>query len=429
MIDRYSTKLSKKIWSDKNKYLTWLKVEIAVCDVLCKKGILPKEVKELFKNNPTFSKEEVNQILDIESECKHDVIAFLTFLEKFYGKNSSYIHSGLTSSDIVDTSTSLLYREMLNGIKTEFATICNVLQSLVQQHKKTLMIGRTHGMHAQPITFGIMIAGHLEQFRRVLETLETAIETISYGKLSGAVGTNVNIDQETEQDILRILNLKPEKFATQIIPRDRHATCMFALSLAAAAIERLALNIRHLQKEEIGEVQEPFAEKQKGSSAMPHKKNPILCENLCGLSRYVRSNLNASMENISLWHERDMSHSSTERIIIPDTTSVVHFMAERMLFILRGLKINKIKMLSNLSASGDIIFSENILLKLVGAGLSRKDAYTLVQSAAHKNDVLSFKANILADTEIQKFLTKEKLEDCFDIGKITSNLEKKFNEN
>jgi len=425
MIERYSTKASKKIWSDQNKYSTWLKVEIAVCRELERVNKIPKGVCKMFDKIPEFSQDQIQEILKIEDECKHDVIAFLTFLENFYGENAKYIHLGLTSSDIVDTSTSLLYQEMIKEILKSLTPIAKKMYSMAKDHKSTLMIGRTHGMHAQPTTFGITMAGFTKQFMRAYDELERAYEAISFGKLSGAVGTNNNITVAEEKRILQNLGLDVEPFATQVVCRDRHAMCSSALALLACAMERLCLTIRHLQREEVQELQEPFSSAQKGSSAMPHKRNPILSENICGLSRYVRSNIAPAFENISLWHERDMSHSSVERMIIPETTSIVHFMCERLLIILNGLSINSEKMMENMMKSSEKIFSESILLALIDAGVSRQAGYIMVQRCAQSK--FDFVAALFNDEEVLKHISKSQIEKIVDIEKLSKKLEGKFN--
>lgn len=425
MIERYNS--LKHLWSDKKKYSTWLDVEIAVCGQLSLSGKIPKDMCKIFKTRPSFDKKDLAAIEKIERSCKHDVIAFLTFLESFYGTDAKYIHYGLTSSDIVDTSLSLLYRQALIEISEEVVGVCERMDKLIAKHKRTIMMGRTHGMHAQPITFSIFLSSHLEQFKRCVSEIDRAIETISYGKLSGAVGTNINITVEEELLILNSIGLKSESFATQVVCRDRHAMCVATLALLASAIERFALNIRHLQREEIGELQECFTAGQKGSSAMPHKKNPILSENLCGLSRLVRGMLAPSFENISLWHERDISHSSVERVIIPDITSLSLFMTKRVGSLLSGLQVNEDKMLENFNKSSDKAFTELLLLKLLEHDFTRQEAYTIIQECAHQENNLSLKDRLIQSSKLSS-IAGLNIEEIFNVNYVLNLLERKIND-
>lgn len=413
MIDRYSLPKMKKIWELENRFNKMLDVEIAVCEAWNRLGKVPDEALRIIKQK---AKINVPDILEIEKKTKHDVIAFLTSLEKYIGENSKYVHLGLTSSDVVDTGFILLIMHASGMILSRLDKLMCALKKLSKKHKLTYMMGRTHGVHAEITTFGFKTALWYQETLRNVERFKYAVEHIRYGKISGAVGTYTNLDMRVEVIALKLLKLKPEPISSQIVQRDRFAFFIQTLALIAAFIEKIAVEIRLLQKTETLEVEEPFSIGQKGSSAMPHKHNPILCEQLSGLARIVRANSIPALENISLWHERDISHSSVERVIFPDSTMLVDYMLEKLLFILENLKVNKKKMLFNINITRGMIFSQNLLIKLIEKGLIRNKAYELIQqeaNRAHASD-LDFKGLVSNNEEIKKYLTEKELDACFD---------------
>jgi len=415
MIHRYTRPEMGRIWEDENRFAKWLDVEMAACETMAEEGIVPKEALERIRTKAAFS---VERILEIEEETKHDVIAFLTNLAEHVGDDSRYIHLGLTSSDILDTSFALLLREAMDLIIQGVTECMNVLRSRAFEHKDTIMIGRSHGIHAEPITFGLKLAVWYSEMNRNLKRLEDAREVISYGKLSGAVGTFANVSPQVEARVCHKLGLKPAVISTQIIQRDRHAQFFTSLAILAGTLEKIALEIRHLQRTEVSEAEEPFGKGQKGSSAMPHKKNPIGSENISGLARLLRSNSLAAMENIALWHERDISHSSVERVIAPDSTILVDFMLHRLSGLLRGLVVHPERMARNLESSRGLIFSQQVLMKLAQKGVERQQAYVMVQRNALKawEDNEQFQDLLLKDSEIRKFMTDKEIEEVFDLN-------------
>ncbi len=414
MIERYSRPEMSKIWEPQNRFDKWLQVEILVCEAMSIKGMIPKEAVETIKQKAHFS---VDRIQEIEQTVKHDVIAFLTNVEESVGPDARFIHMGLTSSDILDTAFALQLREALLIIINDVRNLMDVLQKRAFEHKNTVMIGRSHGMHAEPITFGLKLAVWYSEMQRNYSRLKLALDVISYGKISGAVGTFANIPPEIEKYVCEQLDLKPAEISTQIIQRDRHAQYFTALAILAGSIEKIAIEIRHLQRTEVGEAEEPFTSGQKGSSAMPHKKNPIGSENLSGLARLVRSNSIAAMENIALWHERDISHSSVERVIAPDSTILIDYMVNRMIGIMRNLKVNKDVMVRNLEKSHGLIFSQQMLLALVKNGCSRQHAYSITQKNALQawNTGESFKQLVLRDPDIQKYFSNNEIDEMFSL--------------
>ncbi len=414
MIPRYTRARMGSIWEDQNKFQKWLEVELAACEAMAEEGIIPAEALNNIKERAAFS---VERILEIEEETKHDVIAFLTNLEETVGPDSRYIHLGLTSSDILDTSFALQLKEAMEIIIQDVEGLMEVLKRRAFEHKDTVMIGRSHGIHAEPITFGLKLAVWYSEMERNLHRLHHALEMISYGKLSGAVGTFANVSPRVEERACEILGLKPAKISTQIIQRDRHAYYFATLAVLAGSLEKIAVEIRHLQRTEVLEAEEPFSKGQKGSSAMPHKKNPIGSENISGLARLVRTNCLAAMENQALWHERDISHSSVERVIGPDSTILVDFMLNRLTRILEGLVVHPEKMANNLNLTRGLIFSQQVLLKLAQKGVERQRAYAMVQRNALKvwEGEADFKELILADTEIMEYLSPKEVEEIFDL--------------
>ena len=414
MISRYTRPEMGRIWESESLYAKWLEVEIAACEAMAQEGLVPEEALENIKKKAAFS---VGRILEIEEETKHDVIAFLTNVEEHVGPDSRYIHLGLTSSDILDTSFALLLKQAMDIIVQDLQELMDVIRIRAMEHKYTVMIGRSHGIHAEPITFGLKLAVWYSEMKRNLKRLVEARDVVSYGKLSGAVGTFANTSPKIEALVCKKLGLRPEEISTQIIQRDRHAQYFSSLAILAGTLEKIAVEIRHLQRTEVLEVEEPFAKGQKGSSAMPHKKNPIGCENISGLARLVRSNSLAAMENMPLWHERDISHSSVERVIAPDSTILIDYMLHRLTGILRGLVVHADRMDENLKKMKGLIFSQQLLLKLAGKGLERQTAYVMVQRNAMKvwETGQEFKDLIMEDQEINGYLSKSEIEEIFDL--------------
>ncbi len=423
MIERYSNPEIAQIWTLRHKFETFLKVEVAVCEAYFESGIIPKSALENIKAKASFSVERIDEL---EKELKHDVLAFLTNVNETVGEDSKYIHMGLTSSDVIDTALSLQILDAAKIIENDLDEVIFKLKEMALKYKNTVCVGRSHGIHAEPITFGVKLLTWFDFFKRAKKRLERAVEDISVGQISGPVGTYSNISPEIEKITLKKLGLKPCPVSTQVIPRDNHAYFMQALSFISSAIEYCATEIRHLQKTEVLEVEEGFSKGQKGSSAMPHKKNPVSSENLCGLSRVVRANTLASMEDIVLWHERDISHSSVERIILPDTTTLIDYMLRRFKDVLDNLNVNEERMAANCNLYGGVIFSQKVLLKLVEKGLSREDAYKLVQQNAHKAFGVEggdFKKELLKDKNVVELLTEKEIEDCFNITSYLKNID------
>ncbi len=414
MIDRYSLPEISKIWSLENKYNTWLKVELAVCTAYNKIGKIPDDSYENIIRKAKFN---VNEIEEIERVSKHDVIAFLTDVAKYIGEDSRFIHLGLTSSDVGDTSFSLIFKEALELILNKTQTLKESLRNQALRHKFTPVMGRTHGIHAEPVTMGFKLLIFYEEIKRAEERIKNAVSSSSFGKLSGAVGTYANIPPEVEKNALELLGLN-NILSNQVIQRDVYADAFYALASIGASCEKIALEIRHLMRTEVSEAEEPFAPGQKGSSAMPHKKNPIISENICGLSRILRSNLIASLENIPLWHERDISHSSVERIIAPDSTILAYYILHQLTYLIDNLVVNKENMLKNIDLTKGVIFSQKVLLSLVDKGMLREEAYKIVQKLAHESiqTQTDFKELLKKDASISKLMTQEEIEAIFDIN-------------
>lgn len=426
MIPRYTRTEMGKLWEPENKFQKWLDVEIAVCEAWAELGEIPKDALNIIKKKAKF---DIARIDEIEKTVKHDVIAFLTSVSEFVGPESRFIHKGLTSSDVVDTALSLLMREASDIIIKDIKELMDVLKEQAFRYKDTHCIGRSHGVHAEPMTFGLKFALWYEDAKRNLRRMETAKEVISIGKLSGAVGTFSNVPTKLEEIVCKKIGLKPEPVATQVVQRDRHAEYMTALALIAACVEKIAIEIRHLQRTEVLEAEEPFSEGQKGSSAMPHKRNPVGCENLSGLARIVRSNAIAAIENIALWHERDISHSSVERIIIPDSTILVDYMLNRLTGILKDLHVYPERMKANLGKSYGLYNSQRVMLALTEKGLTREEAYAMVQRNAMKSwkECTSFKELLKKDPEITRYLYPDKIEEIFNLDYYLRNVDYIFN--
>ncbi|MBN1384492.1 MAG: adenylosuccinate lyase [Elusimicrobia bacterium] len=411
MIERYSLAEMAGVWTDESRFRKMLDVEIIVCEALCKLGEIPPASLQVIKKKADFN---VRRINEIEKTVKHDIIAFLTNIAENVGKDSVYIHKGLTSSDVLDTALALQLMDASDILINDLIILSKTIKKQAARYKNTLMIGRTHGVHAEPITLGFKLAGWYTEIMRDIERLKMAKENISYGKISGAVGTYAHSPIEVEKYVMEKLKLKPEPASTQVVPRDRHAQYLTTLAIIAASLERFALEIRSLQRTEIGELGEPFTKGQKGSSAMPHKKNPITCEQMCGLARVFRANAMASLENIALWNERDISHSSVERVIIPDSTILLNYMLKKMNNIIKDMVVNPKKMIENIKITESGIFSQRVLLAIVKKGIAREKAYPVVQKLSQSG----FKNK----KPLEKFLTKKEIEECFDVNYYTRNI-------
>lgn len=414
MIERYTRAEMGRIWTMENRFKKWLEVEIAVCEAMAELGIIPEDAAKKIKEKARFS---VERILEIEKETRHDVVAFINNVSEYIGPESKFLHLGLTSSDILDTSFALLLKDATLLIIEGLKDLMEVIKEKAFKYKDTPMIGRSHGVHAEPITFGFKLAVWYSEMKRNMKRLEQALDIISYGKISGAVGTYANVPPQVEEKVMKKLGLKRAEVSTQILQRDRHAQYFTTLAIVAGTLEKIAIEIRHLQRTEVLEVEEPFGKGQKGSSAMPHKKNPILCENISGLARIVRANAIASMENMALWHERDISHSSVERVIGPDSTILVDFMIHRLKGIIEGIVVHPENMMKNLNLTKGLIFSQQVMLALIKRGLSRQEAYNLVQRNAMKvwNEGIDFKSALTQDEEIIRYLSSEDIEKLFDL--------------
>ena len=415
-----------RIWAQESKFDYYLRVELAVCDAYAQTGVISKEIAEQIRQKAAFTVERIDEI---EAEVKHDVIAFLTCVNESLGDLGRYVHVGMTSSDVIDTAFALQIQDSGKIILNDLNKTIETLKKLASEHKNTLCIGRSHGIHAEVMTFGIKICNWIDILSRQRDNFIHALEQIRVGQISGPVGTYSNISPQIEEIACKNLGLKPAKISTQIIARDYHAYFMQSLALIASVIEQFATEIRHLQRTEVLELEEGFSKGQKGSSAMPHKKNPVLSENLCGLARVVRSNSYAAMENIILWHERDISHSSAERIIFPDSLILVDFMLNRFNGIMENIVVHKDNMLKHTNEFGGIVYSQKVLLALVQKGLSREQAYSLVQRNALDafNNHGDFKANLLNDNEVRANLSADEIEKIFDPQEFLHNIEYIYN--
>jgi adenylosuccinate lyase len=415
MIARYTHPHMGRIWSDQRRYETWLLVETAAADAMAAAGIVPAEAARDIRDRGGF---DIARIEEIEQTTQHDVIAFTTAVAEKVGPSARWLHFGLTSSDVIDTAQALQMREACDVILEDLDGLAEAIRERAMEHRRTPMIGRTHGVHAEPMTFGLKLALWYAEVDRDIERVRRARQTISVGKLSGAVGTFAHLPPSIEVAVCTRLGLEPAPVASQVIQRDRHAELMAALAITAAALEKFALEIRGLQKTEIGEVEEPFGKGQKGSSAMPHKRNPIGSEQIVGMARLVRSNAHAALENIALWHERDISHSSVERVILPDSFIVLDHMLRRMTRIVRGMVVYPERMLENLNRSRGVVFSGTVLLELAQRGVSREQAYEWVQRNAMRSfaERRDFKALLLADADVTAVLPAEEIERAFDLN-------------
>ena len=422
MIARYTNPEMGRIWSDQRRYETWLLVETAAAEAMARAGIVPPEAARDIRERGGF---DVARIEEIEQTTQHDVIAFTTAVAEKVGPSARWLHFGMTSSDVIDTAQALQMRDACDLILKDLDGLAGAVRDRALEHRRTPMIGRTHGVHAEPITFGLKLALWHAEIGRDIERVRRARAAISVGKISGAVGTYAHLPPAVEADVCRRLGLDPAAVASQVIQRDRHAELMAALAITAASLEKFALEIRGLQKTEIGEVEEPFAKGQKGSSAMPHKRNPIGCEQIVGLARLVRGNCHAAFENIALWHERDISHSSVERVILPDSFIALDHMLRRFTSIVRGMVVHADRMRENLNRSRGVVFSGSLLLALAGKGVSREQAYEWVQRNAF-DDQRDFKALVSADADITRTLAPAEIERAFDLNEQFKHVDEIF---
>ena len=425
MIERYSRPEMAALWTDEHKFATWLKVELAACEAMAAAGLIPRRDWAVIRRKASF---DVARIRRIEAEVRHDVIAFLTAVAERVGPAARHIHKGLTSSDVVDTALAV---NLVAAADLLLAGVRNVRAAVAAQARKhafTPMIGRSHGIHAEPTTFGLKMALMFDEFGRVERRLKAARETVRVGKLSGAVGTHAHLDPKIERAVCRTLGLEPAAISTQILQRDRHAEFVSALALAGASVERWAQEFRHLQRTEVREVEEFFGRSQKGSSAMPHKKNPVIGEQLCGLARVLRGYAVTAMENVALWHERDISHSSAERIILPDAAMLLDYLFDRLAALVKGLKVDAVRMRANLDMTHGLIHSQQVLLRLVEKGVPREDAYRWVQ----RNAMASWKSGkpllelVSADPDIAPRVSRRELADCFDLKRHLRDVKRTF---
>ena len=413
LIERYTLPEMGNLWTEDYKLKTWLQVEIAVCEAQAELGYIPKEAVEEIKAKAKFDRD---RILEIEAEVRHDVIAFLTNVNEYVGDAGRYIHLGMTSSDVLDTALALQMVASVDLLLEQTEALIQAIRYQAQQHRNTVMAGRSHGIHAEPITFGFKLAGWLAEMLRHRDRLVQLRRSVAVGKISGAVGTYANIDPRVEAIACQKLGLEPDTASTQVISRDRHADYVQVLALVSASIERFAVEIRNLQRTDVLEVEEFFAKGQKGSSAMPHKRNPIRSERLTGMARIIRGYAVAALENVALWHERDISHSSVERMMLPDVSTVMHFMLVETTDLIKHLLVYPENMARNLNCYGGVVFSQRILLALVEKGMQREEAYAIVQSCAHQawnKEDGDFRALISAHSQVQGKLSASDLEDCF----------------
>jgi adenylosuccinate lyase len=415
MIERYTHPEIGRIWSDQHKYETWLQVEIAAAEAMARAGIIPADAARDIRDRGDFN---IAQIEEIERTTQHDVIAFTTSVAEHVGPSARWLHFGLTSSDVIDTAQALQMRDACDLILKNLDGLRQAIRSRADEHRRTPMIGRTHGVHAEPMTFGLKLANWYAELSRDVERVQRARTTISAGKISGAVGTFAHLPPSVEADVCRALGLEPAPVSSQVIQRDRHAELLSALAVTGSSLEKFALEIRGLQKTEIGEVEEPFAKGQKGSSAMPHKRNPIGCEQIVGLARLLRANAGAAFENNALWHERDISHSSVERVILPDSFIALDHMLRRFTRIVTGMVVYPERMRANLELSRGVVFSGTVLLELARCGVSREQAYEWVQRNAMRafHEQRQFKELLLADADVTKVLPPEDIERAFDLN-------------
>lgn len=422
MIDRYTMPKMREIWSEENKFRKWLEVEIAACEAWASLGKVPREALAKIRRKAAF---DIKRINEIEKETQHDLIAFLTSVTEKVGRESRFIHMGLTSYDVEDTARSIQMREAADLIIKDIEDLIKIIKRRAKEEKNTVMMGRTHGVHAELITFGLKLLVWVAELERDLERMQRAREVVSVGKISGAVGTYAAVDPRVEELVCKKLKLKPSPASTQVLQRDRHAEFMTTLAVVASTLEQFATEIRNLQRTEVWEVEEPFGKGQKGSSAMPHKKNPITCERITGLARVVRGNAVAALENVALWHERDITHSSVERIILPDSCTLVDYMLQKFAWVMDGLVVFPQNMRKNIDKSGGIIFSQKLLLALTDKGLTREEAYKIVQTVAMKsrNTGRNMRELMLEDREALRHISPEEINKTFDMRNHLKNID------
>lgn len=425
MISRYTRAEMGRIWGEENRFRTWLEVEIAATDTLAEAGIVPKSAAKAIKQRADF---ELERIREIEAEVRHDVIAFTTAVAEIVGPESRWFHYGLTSNDVVDTAQSLLLKQASAIIAADLQQLSDVLERRAWEFKETPMVGRTHGIHAEPITFGFKLANWYSEVQRDIERFDRAAEEMRVGKFSGAVGTFAHLSPELEEKMCARLGLKAAAISSQVIQRDRHANYLATLAVIACTLDKICTEIRHLQRTEVREAEEYFSEKQKGSSAMPHKRNPVTAEQICGLARVVRSNAQAGFENVALWHERDISHSSVERIILPDSTTLVDYMLDKTANLLDTMFIYPERMKANLESTGGLVFSGQLLLELVEQGVSREDAYRLVQGHAMRawKEGLNFRELVFNDSNISGRVPAKAIQRAFDLKRQLRHIDAIF---
>jgi adenylosuccinate lyase len=425
MIERYTRPEMGAIWTSQNKFQKWLDVEIAVCEVHAAMGTIPADAVDTIKKRASFS---VERIEEIERTTRHDVIAFTTALAESIGPESRFVHFGLTSSDVVDTANALLMKEAATLLLEDLDRLGLVLKRRALEHRNTVMIGRTHGVHAEPTTFGLVLALYYSDNERNKERLMRARDIVGYGKISGAVGTFAHLDPEVEERVCEKLALKHAPVSTQVIQRDRHAEFLSTLAIIASSMEKIALEVRHLQRTEVREAEEPFSSGQKGSSAMPHKRNPVTSEQICGLARVVRSNAQTALENIALWHERDISHSAAERVILPDSCVLTDYVIGKVEWLIDGLQVYPPRMRANFEALGGVTASGRLLLALTGKGVTREEAYAIVQPLAMKvwDEGASFRKLVEKDSRITEALSPFELNELFDVTHQLRNVDKVF---
>lgn len=423
MISRYTLKEMGKIWEDKFKYDTWLKIEIFACEARSKRGEIQPADVEVIKAKADYN---IDRVLQIEETTKHDVIAFLTNVAEYVGPEARHIHYGMTSSDILDTTLSYQMKRAGELLLKRLHDVKDALKERALEHKYTLCVGRSHGIHAEPTTMGLKFALWFEEIKRNIKRLEAAIETISVGQISGAVGTFEHLSPEIEKYVCEQMGLKPAPVSTQVIQRDRHAEFMSTLAVIGATLEKIAIEIRHLQRTEVLEAEEYFSKGQKGSSAMPHKRNPIVSERITGLARVLRANAMAALENVALWHERDISHSSVERIVVPDSCIALDYMLDLMTKLIKNLLVYPENMINNLNLTRGLVFSQTVLLKLINAGISREDAYKIVQTSAMDvwaDKTKNLKDELLKSEEVKKYLPVEEIEKLFNNKQMLKNVD------
>jgi adenylosuccinate lyase len=425
LIPRYTRAEIGRIWSEENRFRTWLKVEIAATETLAEAGIVPKPAARAIRELADF---RLDRIREIEAEVRHDVIAFTTAVAEFVGPESRWFHYGLTSNDVVDTAQALLIKEASEIIAADLRDLSDVLKRRAFEFKDTPMIGRTHGIHAEPITFGFKLANWYSETQRNIERFDRASEDMRVGKFSGAVGTFAHLTPELEEKMCARLGLKAAAISSQVIQRDRHANYLATLAVIACTLDKIATEIRHLQRTEVREAEEYFSEKQKGSSAMPHKRNPVTCEQISGLARVVRSNAQAGFENVALWHERDISHSSVERVILPDSTTLTDYMLAKTTNLLSTMFVYPERMKANLDSTGGLVFSGQLLLDLVEQGVSREDAYRIVQSHAMRawKEGLNFREQVMRDKNITGRVPAKAIQNAFDLKRQLRNIDAIF---